>query len=153
MALTPERLDFLRRNSKVALDREGRWSMDGKPVEHPRVQRLFHRGVEVADGGFKLRVGQQWCWIQFIADTAFFVEKARVDGDTVVLTLADETEETLDPSTLTQGGEIDLYCTLSGGRRARFLRSALAALEPVLTSVDGALAVRLGGAVHSIGKE
>lgn len=154
MAIAPERLDFLRRNSKVRLDREGRWSMDGRPVEHPRVQRLFHQGVRVGDGGegFTLHVGTQWCWIQHVDDTAFFVERARV-GERIELQMMDGSTEPLEPSTLVMRGPEDLYCELSGGRRARFLRDALVSLAPAFAERDGRIGIELGGRFHPIREE
>ena len=121
LAITPERLDFLRSNSKVRVDKEGRWSMDGRLVEHPRVQRLFHSSVSVGeDGRPVLRVGPQWCYVQFVDDTVFFVERIRRGpDDRLVVVLADGAEEILRPESLTRRGETDVYCRLGNGHRAR----------------------------------
>ncbi len=153
MGITPEHLDYLRRNSKVRLDREGRWSMDDRPVEHPRVQRLFHRGLSVEDGRPVLRVGTQWCYVQFVDDTAFFVERVRREGDVLVARLMDETEEPLPLETLSRSGETDIYCRLSGGRRARLLRDAALALAPFLVERNSEWGVEFGSRFYPISEE
>lgn len=154
MTIDPERLDWIRRHSRIAIDREGRFSHDGRPVEHPRVNRLFHAGLRQGAGGeVTLHVGTQWCYVESVADTAFFVVKAAVAADRVRLVLADGSTEDLAPETLGRRGPEDVYCTLSGGRRARFLRDALAALAPHLEERDGAIGLALGSEFHPISLE
>ena len=153
MALDPERLDFLRRNSTLRLDKAGRWSMNDKLVEHPRVQKLFHRGIRAADDGYTLHVGTQWAYIQFVEDTAFFVRRAELNGAEVRLHLLDDTVETLDPKSLARTSDSDVYCTVKGGHRARFLASALVDLMAELEEHDGGYALNLGGALHPIPSE
>ncbi|MFT7622976.1 MAG: hypothetical protein ACI9WU_002151 [Myxococcota bacterium] len=168
MAISPQRLDHLRRNSRLRLDKEGRWSLDGRPVEHPRVQRLFHQGVRAegpdAPAPYSLHVGEQWAYIQFIEDTAYFVVKARIqeasragsvsEAGRVVVSLADGTEQDLDPASISMSGPEDLYCVLANGHRARFGRDALAALLPLLEEdpegPPDQLGIRLGPVFHSI---
>ncbi len=59
-----ELLDALRRNSGLRLDRDGDFFFHDRPVENPRVQRLFHRHLEVrADGDVTLTVGPQWAYV------------------------------------------------------------------------------------------
>lgn len=151
LAITPERLDFLRSNSKVRVDKEGRWSMDGRLVEHPRVQRLFHSSVSVGeDGRPVLRVGPQWCYVQFVDDTVFFVERIRRGpDDRLVVVLADGAEEILRPESLTRRGETDVYCRLGNGHRARFLRDAVAGLAPWMSEFEGMIGLQLGDRFHA----
>lgn len=153
MALDPERLDFLRRNSTLRLDKAGRWSMNDQLVEHPRVQKLFHRGIRAADDGYTLHVGAQWAYIQFVEDTAFFVRRATIDGQEVRVHLMDDTVETLDPVSLSRTSDIDVYCAVKEGHRARFLASALVDLMPVLEEHHGGYAVNLGGTLYPIPSE
>ena len=152
MTIDLERLTEIRQNSQIRLDREGRWFHQGQPVENIRVQRLFHRGVTLEGERARLTVGTQWCYVQHLEDTAFFVEKVRIEPGRVVLQLMDETTEPLDPTTLRARGDEDVYCTLSGGRPARFLRDALAGLAPLVTERFGALGVELEGAFYEIAR-
>ncbi len=70
-------LEALRRGAGLAVDVEGCFTMAGRPVEHPRVQRLFHAGLALrADGEVTLTVGPWWCYVA-VARTAFFVEALR----------------------------------------------------------------------------
>lgn len=158
MSLDPDRLDWLRRNSRVTLDREGRFYFQGALVEHPRVQRLFHRGLRPAEGGaIVLQVGEQWCYLESVEDTAWFVEKAAVAGDRVLLTLADGSTEALDPATLSRRDD-RIYCVLSHGRRARFLRAALLTLAPWIDEdaageQEAGYGLRLPGGFHRVRAE
>ena len=153
MALDPDRLDWLRRNSRVTLDREGRFFFQGRLVEHPRVRRLFHQGLRQTDDGLVLQVGEQWCFVESVEDAAWFVEKAAVEYGRVLLSLADGAVEPLDADSLTRRGDSDLYCTLSGGRRARFLRDAVVALSPWIDEENGTFGLRLADGFHRMRAE
>ncbi len=146
--MSPERLDWIRRNSRVRLDREGRWSLDGRPVEHPRVQALFHRGVaiESATGLATLTVGSQWCYIEHLEDTAYFVTRVRILSDEAVeLVLAGGRAAPLEPSSVSQRGDAELHVVLQNGHRARLLRDAVNGLVPLVDSQGGEYGLRLGG--------
>ena len=153
MSLTPEQLDRIRRNSQVALDREGRWTFQGQPVEHPRVVELFHRGVQVdpETGAVTLHVGPQWCYVQQVEDTPFFVARVRAARGGLTLHLLGDRTEPLDPATLVASGDAEIHCTLASGARARFLREALLDLEPYLAERDGALGLQLDDSFFPLG--
>jgi len=152
MAMNPEVLEALRRHSKLALDREGRWSLNGRPVENARVAELFCKGVAPADGEpgvYTLHVGTQWAYIEHLEDTPFFVARVRLEAKSVRLELLGGMVETLDPGRLWMRGETDLVCWVRGGHRARFLREALAGLGPVVAEVGGRLGLQLGKVFHA----
>ena len=155
MALTAEQLDVLRRNSKLRIDREGRWWLDGRLVENDKVQVLFHQclSVDPVSGQPRLTVGTQWAFVQFIDDTAWFVTRVQVEHDRCLLTLADGSLEHLEPTTLSMASDVDVYCVLSGSRRARFLRAALIDLAPHIEETRNGIGVRLGETVHDIAME
>jgi hypothetical protein len=70
-------LEALRRGSGIAVDADGVFTQQGRLVEHPRVQRLFHQGLSLReDGEVVLRVGPWWCYVT-VARTAFFVASLR----------------------------------------------------------------------------
>ena len=73
----PEWLEALRRNSGLSLTRDGVWMYGGQPVENPRVQAMFHRGVAVRDDGeATLSVGRMWAYVK-TEGPAFFVRAVR----------------------------------------------------------------------------
>ncbi len=118
--MDPVELDHLRRHSGLRIDRLGNWWFRGKRVEHPRVQALFHRGLEVTDQGLVLRVGPQWAFVETVDDTAWFVERLDADG----LRLLSGERTGWDGVRLAEDDE-GAVATLSDGRRARLLRLAL----------------------------
>lgn len=64
MTISPDELEALRRNSGIALSSDGVWRYRDARVPHPRVQELFHRGLELrADGQIILNVGKYWCYV------------------------------------------------------------------------------------------
>lgn len=155
MALTPEQLDYLRRHSKLRIDRESKFWLDGRLVENERVQLLFHQclHIEESTGDLKLVVGQQWAYIETIDDTGWFVRRVEVGADGCMLTLADESRERLDPSTLTMATDTDVYCVISGNRRARFLRAALIDIAPALEETKAGIGLRAGDVLYDIATE
>ena len=98
-------------------------------------------------------VGAQWCFIQHLEETAYFIDKARVEGQSVLLTLADGSMETLDLTTLSTRGPEDVYCRLPERGVARFLRDALAALAPWLDEEEEQFGLRLGDRFYPIRAE
>ncbi|MFT5434821.1 MAG: hypothetical protein ACI9OJ_005536 [Myxococcota bacterium] len=148
-------MDWIRRNSRVRLDKEGRWSLDGKPVEHPRVQKLFHSGVsqDLESGEAKLMVGTQWCYIEHLEDTAFFVSALRVRDGQIEVDLADGQSQIIDPATFTMRGDSDVYCRLASGHRARLLRDAVASLDGILCEVGDGFGITVGTRIHPIARD
>ena len=154
--LDPEQLDFIRRHSRVHLDREGRWTFDGRPVENDRVATLFHQGTRLGDeaGEFILQVGEQWCYLEHVEDTAFFVARIHA-AESVGLeaTLLGGERLPLPVERLTQSGDTQVYVRFSDGRKARFLRDAVVSLGEYLCEEEGALGVRVGGRFYAVGQE
>ncbi len=148
MALPPDVLDHLRRNSRLRLDCDGHFWLAEERVAHPRVERLFHQGLslEADTGRLVLRVGPQWAYVQFVDDVPWFVTRLRRTNDALHATLADGSEVDLDPSTLEMTPAGHVHAELSGRGRARLLRDATSALtrwldfdgeRPVLMFVSG----------------
>lgn len=112
------------------------------------MQALFHRGIgiEPGTGLATLTVGTQWCYIEHVEDTAFFVSRIRIlPEETVELVLAGGRTEPLDPSTVTRRGETDIYVRLQDGHRARLLRDAMNGLGPLMDVVDDEYGLRVAG--------
>ena len=119
-------LEFLRRNSGIRLDGEGRWVHEGDVIRNQRLCQLFDESFRVDEAGeVRLELGDEWCFVK-AEETAYFVRRARDDGDGgVILALNDGSDEPLDPATLMSLGDGALYCRVKGGRYpARLLRAA-----------------------------
>jgi uncharacterized protein len=113
------------------LDKDGRWFHQGVEITHQRTCLLFSRSLyKSPDGGYFVRVGKE-CAPVDIEDKPFVIKSVTVVSESgescsmYKILLSDETEETLDPNTLTIGPEHVMYCTVKGStEEARFLRSA-----------------------------
>jgi len=135
------------RESTIVLDREGRFHHDGEPVTHPGVARALHRWIGIgSDGRYILQTGPIWCYFR-VEDVPFLVRGVREDADGFVLSLDDETEEPLDPSTLHLGTDGVLRCRVKSGRfPARLDRHAHFVLaERLETDAAGGLHLAAGG--------
>lgn len=149
--IDPERLRWLRENSRIRLDADGRFWHRNEPVEHPGVIRLFRQGLGRAeDGRPTLRVGRQWCYIE-LEDVLFRVKAARCDPEqptsdesrleSLHVILDDETEEevALGPGLLALSEAGVLYLKVKDGSEwARLLPAAQASIGSwVVESGDG----------------
>ena len=134
-----EQLERLRRQSQLAVTKEGDWTWGGNRVENPRVQELFHSGVAVReDGETIVAVGRMWAYFDAPV-TAFFVRALAADGRT--LRLCGGRELALGPGVEAGWGPDDrLYLWLPRlGGPAIALRDAHLALTSRLLERDGAL--------------
>lgn len=97
------------------------------------------------DGRYILCNGYDWSYLR-VEDVGFFVRALRPALGTLCLSLSDQTEEALDPSTLRVGARDALYCKVKQGAfDARFTPAAQSALLPyVVESLSGEPALRLG---------
>src|SRR6476659_7824640 len=135
------------RESTIVLDAEGRFWHDGERVEHPALEKALHGWIarHPDDGRFILTNGYDWTYFK-VDDVPFTVRSLRVEPDSVMLTLSDETEEPLVPETLRVGRGDALYAKVKGGSfEARFTRHAQTALAPALgEGKGGTLTLRVG---------
>lgn len=150
----PEWLEALRRNSGLSLTRDGVWMYGGRPVENPRVQSMFHRGVAVReDGEVTLSVGRMWAYVK-TDGPAFFVRAVRdLSTGTPSAGLLGEREVPLERVAAAGWGPDDrLYLWFAGlgGPRASAtvaacLRDAHQALSERLEEHGAGHALELGG--------
>ena len=118
-------------HSNIFLDREGRWFHEGVQVTHERTVAMFFRSLSKGpDGRYVLRVGRETAVVD-VEDTPFLVLSVTVCTDdsgsieAYRLLLNDDTEEDLDPATLTVEADGIPYCRVKGGAdKARFKRPA-----------------------------
>jgi hypothetical protein len=134
------------RQTGLRLDREGRWWHEGEPVRHEGLARALHRWIDqLPDGRPVLRLDAvRYAYFE-CEDTPFVVRSARREGGSFLLWLSDETEERLDPATLSRRGE-GLYCLVKDGRfPARLAHAAVYALGDALREEGGGLVLEVEG--------
>jgi hypothetical protein len=144
------------RESTIRLDREGRFSHDGRPVEHAGLAAALPTWIRrhPDNGRYVLSNGYDWSYFT-VDDAPFVVAALRTEGERAVLALSDGTEEPWDPAA-TRVGEGDALYTVvkreapGGPYEAKFSRHAQLSLGPLL--VDGETPhVRIGETVHAVG--
>jgi hypothetical protein len=129
----------------LLLTREGVWLADGEEISHDPTRRLFAKSIRRDEKGYFIHVGHEFKRIE-VEDTAFFVQ--RLEGSPEAgyrAILSDETEEPVDPRSLTyRPGR--LTCRVKAGEEeARFLRSPYFEILRHLEEDDATYFVRLGG--------
>ena len=155
-------LEEIRRNSRIHLDRQGRFHHAGEAVEHPGVHRALCQGLAIReDGEVTLQIGEQWCYLTVEEPPQFVVSVRAAEAGSPhpgawELTLLNGDVERLDPGTLFHVGDEDLYCMTTEGRAcARFLRDAYHRLaEHLQEAPDGeGIALVLGERIVPIRRE
>lgn len=117
------------RETSIYRDAEGRWFQDGEPLEHENLVRSFEGWIERAeDGRYCLKNDINWAYFT-LEGAPYFVRRARVEADGVVMELSGGLSEVLDATTLRQGPDGALYCSVRGDLAARFDRHVLTQLE------------------------
>jgi hypothetical protein len=131
------------RESRIRLDGEGRFWHDGVLVERQTLRHALHQWISrhPDDGRYILENGYDWCYLT-VDDVPGFVVALRAAPDAVLLTLADGTEEPLDPATLREGPGGALYTRVKAHARggafdAKLTRAAQAALAPLVVEAPG----------------
>jgi uncharacterized protein len=142
------------RESAIRLDHDGQFWMEGDRIEHPALHAALTRWItrHPDDGRFILCNGYDWTYF-WVDDAPYVVRSLSVEATRVVLTLSDETQETLDPSRCRVGDASALYVAVKGGQfEARFSRHAQNQLAPVLVEdAEGTPAIEIAGVRHTIG--
>jgi hypothetical protein len=156
------------RESTIRLDALGRFWHDAELVEHPGMAAALRSwiGRHPDDGRFILTNGYDWTYFT-VDDAPYFVQALRVDGDGVVLSLSDGTEEPWEPEATRVGADGALYAVVKSAQKggpydAKFTPHAQGSVGPLL--VDGprdegaaeprpalALAVKVGGRTRVLG--
>ena len=125
------------RESRIRLDREGRFWHEGEPVERPALSRALHTWLthHPVDHRPILSNGYDWCYLD-VEDTMAFVRSVRPGSSNAApptLVLVDGSEHPLDPSTVTVDAEGVLYARVGArGEEARFGRHAQSELAVFL---------------------
>jgi hypothetical protein len=111
---------------KISFGKDGWWYANDERIHNRRINTLFSQHLRKTEAGtYEIAIG--WDKVAVEIDDAPYVV-TRVTGNPAegfTLRLNDESEERLDPATLTIGQENVLYCRVKNGEHpARFLRSA-----------------------------
>lgn len=132
------------RETTIHRDADGKWFHDGEPVENEKLARAFDSWVERApDGRYCLKNAINWAYVT-IDGAPFFVRSVHVVGDVARLTLSNQKQIELDPSSLREGPEGALYCDVEGGMTARFDKHAASQLADLLEEDEQGTYVRAG---------
>lgn len=119
----PSNAPFFVDREVIILNREGIWIADGTEITHEPTRKLFARSLKKDEQGYFLHIGRETKRIQ-VQDTAYFVQRISGNPDQgVEVGLSDETQEKLDPSSLSyRPGR--LTCRIKeGSEEAKFLRN------------------------------
>ena len=142
------------RQSGIRVDREGRFIHEGRrgPSRGPEGRPLsLARSTGArrpcrARARYVLRLDERRFAYLDVDDTPLVARAARVDGDTIYLSLSDGSEEPLAPATLTVDDEGVLRALVRGGRlEARLATSAVSALGDLLGEAEGQATLTLAG--------
>jgi hypothetical protein len=112
-------------DESLTLTSQGTWVHQNLEFQNQNLIALFHRSIrwDPEEKRFFIQIGKQGASFR-VEDTAYFV--VRIDDSKYpwVLTLSDESEETLAEETLCMGRAGQFYCRVKEGFRARLSRAA-----------------------------
>ena len=131
---------------------DGRWYSDEEPINNARIAKLFSRCLrQTDDGRWQIAMADERAFVE-IHDTPWVVTAVGGNGrDGFTIRLNDDSEEPLDPATLSVGAGNVLYTRVKEGRyQARFLRPAYYQLAPAIAERDGRFVLETAGRAHEI---
>jgi hypothetical protein len=152
----PDALELLREQSGLSIDLDGRFCHRGEPITHERTLAVLWGSLERrSDGRYLVRIGRESGYVR-IEDAPYAVRGVTFEAGHPSLHLSDGGVEALDPATLSVDAAGVLHCTVRGGHRARFRRSAQVDLGLALEEDPddpGRFRLRLGDRAHPIRRE
>ncbi|MGE0682314.1 MAG: hypothetical protein AB7P69_15630 [Candidatus Binatia bacterium] len=139
---------------KISFGKDGWWYANDERIHNRRINLLFSQHLHKTPiGEYEIVIG--WDKVTVVIDDAPYVV-TQVTGDPAqgfTIRLNDESEEALDPTTLSISQENVLYCHVKGGEHvARFLRPAYYQLTAHIQEVaeNEGFFLRLGGKTYPI---
>ncbi|HXG20549.1 MAG TPA: hypothetical protein VNN62_15925 [Methylomirabilota bacterium] len=139
---------------KISFGKDGWWYANDERIENRRINLLFSQHLrKTPEGAYEIAIG--WDKVAVVIEDVPYVV-TQVTGDPLhgfLLRLNDESEEPLDPTTLSVGQDNVLYCRVKGGEhRARFLRPAYYQLATYIQEAGegGGFFLPLGDAAYPI---
>lgn len=115
----------------IYIDKTGKWFHKGIEMIHKGIVNEFYRSLTTdSSGEYLIIMGEEKCFVD-VEDTPFIVtrvefgESEKQMEERITLYLIDDTQESLDPDTLTVGDDNVLYCKIKNKTfKARFSRAA-----------------------------
>lgn len=115
----------------IYIDKDGKWFHKGIEMIHKGIVNEFYRNLTTDPfGKYIITLGKEKCFVE-VEDTPFIITRVEFDKAEksmeaqIILYLIDDTQENLDPDTLTVGDENILYCLIKKSTfKARFSRAA-----------------------------
>jgi hypothetical protein len=141
------------RESRIVLDRSGRFWNDGILVEHEGMVAAFVSWIRHHPDDGRLILTNGYDWTYFTAEDAPFVVKhVELGAERATLRLSGGLEEPLVPAAVEVSAEGVLYARIRGGAfEARFLPAAQAEMVGVISEAeDGSPVVEMAGQVFPI---
>ncbi len=139
---------------KISFGRDGWWYANDERIHNRRINILFSQHLRKTPAGtYEIAIGWDKVAVE-IDDAPYLV--TRVTGDAeqgLTLQLNDESEELLDPTTLSIGQENVLYCRVKDQEHtARFSRPAYYQLAAYVQedTTTGAFLLRLDNTTYTI---
>lgn len=134
------------RETQIRRDARGRWFNGEDRIEHPKLIRSFDSWIDRAeDGRFCLSNSINWAYVD-VEGPAYFVRDVTASEDGIVLRLSGDLEEALVATSLAQGPEGALWCTVRDGRcPARFDNHAVSKMSDFIGEDADGVYVRVAG--------
>jgi hypothetical protein len=139
---------------QIRIQKDGKWFHKGREMIHREFIRLFYQNMKLdEDGRYLIHWDGKPCYVE-VEDTAFVVMRVDVtpDGKNHFLTLSDDSQELLDPTTLTVNSENVMYCEVKNGTfPARFTRPAYYQLARLIQEDDHGYYITVQDTRHYVG--
>jgi hypothetical protein len=134
------------RETNIRRDARGRWFNGEDRIAHPNLVRSFDSWIDRADDGrFCLSNSINWAYVD-IEGPAYFVKDVELSDAGVELRLSGDASEPLDPSSLRQGPDGALWCTVRDGRcPARFDNHAVSKMSDWISEDEDGVYVSIAG--------
>ncbi len=139
------------RESRIVLDKQGRFFHEGAPVTHPGMHKAFASWLRrhPDDGRYILSNGYDWSYVT-VEGAARFVRAVRDESGLPQVELLDGQELPLPPDALSTDAEGALWLRLPDGETARFTPAAQLELAPWLHERAGRIGIEIEGRFSAI---
>ena len=122
---------------RFKIDKRGDWYWEDEEISHPEIKRYLLSLIEKKDNGIWINNGIEKFAVD-VEETPFFVEAIREKEDKLKIILNDQTEETLDLTSLRFAKDNSLWCKIKNGKfEAKFTLSAFWQLMEYLVEEEG----------------
>ena len=143
--MAAEALEFIRRNSGLTLDAQGRFHSAGVRVANDRVNALFHRNLDIRENGdVTLTLGEVWAYVN-TETVARFVTALHRNEDLLIISFVDGRSVEAEDPRICAGPDNRLYLwETPDAYPSVLLRSAHSALAELLEEREQRIGFQLG---------